>query len=261
MPVRGSSDTERILQVVFVVIFGIMLAMPQPKVYSLIDKAIYDYAMLADGARILVGASGGKDSTLLLEYFSNRMRRKSGTFSVTALHVQTDFAPPLGSEILDLLRSWNIPVDILNVNTLERVKPGRKMNCYWCSMQRRRELLGYAIENGYDAIALGHHLDDVLETLLMNMLYKGKLETMPPVFQYREYPMKIIRPLVYVEERKISSYSERSGWKSAVCTCNYQNNSGRKEARRRLEALTDGDGALKKRLLLSLKHIEPEYLP
>lgn len=235
--------------------------MPQPKIFSIIDKAVYDYGMIKDGARILVGASGGKDSTAMLEYLANRMHRTSSNFSVTALYIKTDFGPDFNPELRKMIEGWGIKFETLFVNTLERVKPGFKMSCYWCSNQRRKELIHYALDNGFDYLALGHHRDDVLETLLMNMINAGKLQTMPPVLQYEKYPLKIIRPLYYVPVSEIISHAKESGWKQMTCTCTYQDNSGRKKARSRLEALTEGDEAAKKRILMSLKHIDFNYLP
>ena len=135
------------------------------------------------------------------------------------------------------------------------------MNCWWCSTQRRTELLQYAVRYHYNKIALGHHLDDVLETLLMNILYRGELSTMPPRLTYKKYPVTVIRPLCYAGVDLIREHAVRSGYNSVTCTCCYQDNSGRKEARARLEALTDGDPDKKARLFAALRHRESLYLP
>lgn len=225
----------------------------QEKIFSLIDKAIYDFNLLKPNAKILVGASGGKDSTLLLKYFSNRLKRKNADFSITALYVKTDFAEDFNPELKELLQSWGIEVKTIYVNTLERVKEGFKMNCWWCSTQRRKELLSYAIENGFDAIALGHHLDDILETFLMNMLRKGEMTTMRPNFQYDKYPINIIRPLAYVPVDMIIDLAVQENWQRITCTCNFQENSDRKSARKKLEILTNGDNMTKRRIFDALK--------
>ena len=149
----------------------------------------------------------------------------------------------------------------LNVNVLERVKPGQKMSCWWCSTQRRTELLNYAIEHGYNKIALGHHMDDILETLLMNMLNKGELASMPPRLKYDNFPITVIRPLCYVSEVRLIEEAKAGGYAGFTCTCNYQDNSGRKATRAKLEALTDGDEAKKERLFASMRNIQPLYLP
>ena len=239
--------------------------MGQPHLFSLIDKAIFDYKMLPKGCKILIGASGGKDSTLLVEYFANRMRRfsskETADFSFSAIYFQTDFAPPFNSELKKLFAKWGVDFIEKKVDVLGRLKPGRKMSCYWCSTQRRTELIRYALGNGYDAIALGHHLDDILETLLMNMLGAGKLTAMPPVLQYEKYPLKVLRPLCYAPVRQIVEYADASGWQKITCTCDYQDNSKRKEMRSRLEQLTAGDEQSKIRMFTALKNINPTYLP
>jgi len=233
----------------------------EPKLSSLIDKACFDYKLIEKGDRILIGASGGKDSTALIKYFSDRKRRPDCGFEYKALFIKSDFAPDFPEGIMEKFREWRVPFEQLNVNVLERVKPGQKMSCWWCSTQRRTELLNYAIEKGYNKIALGHHMDDLLETLLMNMLNKGELASMPPRLQYDKFPVTIIRPLVYVSEKRLIEEAEQCGYAGYTCTCNYQDNSDRKEARRRLEELTGGDQAKKERLFASMKNIQPLYLP
>ena len=233
----------------------------EPKLSSLIDKAVFDYNLIEKDDKILIGASGGKDSTLLLEYFSNRMKRPDPGFSYKAIHIKSDFAEGFPEEISKMIGQWNVPFETINVNVLERVQPGQKMSCYWCSTQRRTELLKYAIDNGYNKIALGHHMDDILETLLMNMLNKAELAAMPPKLKYNNFPVTIIRPLCYISEERIIAHSREAGYGHYTCTCNYQDNSTRKEARKLLETITEGDRTKKERLFKSLKNIQKEYLP
>ncbi len=232
----------------------------QPKLSSLIDKACFDYNLIEKGDRILIGASGGKDSTALIEYFAERSRRPDCGFEYKALFIKSDFAPDFPAGIRELFGQWEVPFEQLDVNVLERVKPGQKMSCWWCSTQRRTELLNYAIANGFNKIALGHHMDDILETLLMNMLNKGELASMPPRLKYDNFPVTVIRPLCYVSEERLIEEAKAGGYAGFTCTCDYQDNSGRKEARAKLEALTDGDEAKKERLFASMRNIQPLYL-
>lgn len=235
--------------------------MGQPKLFSIIDKAVYDYKLIENGDRILVGFSGGKDSAALTEYFAYRKRQGRENFDFCALHVESGIGSSVLPELRSLLRSWNTELVSLNADVLARLKPGKTMNCWWCSTQRRTELNNYAMEHGYNKIALGHHLDDILETLLMNALYKGELSTMPPRLKYDKYPVTIIRPLCFADEQTIIAHARRSGYKSITCTCDYQNNSARKEAHKKLEALTGSDTAQKRKLFESLKNIKTAYLP
>ena len=232
-----------------------------PRLSSLIDKAVFDYNLIEKGDRILIGASGGKDSTALIKYFSYRVRRPDCNFEYKAFFIKSDFAPEFPEGIMAKFREWDVPFEQLNVNVLERVKAGQKMSCWWCSTQRRTELLNYAIANGYNKIALGHHMDDILETLIMNMLNKGELASMPPRLKYDNFPVTVIRPLAYVSEARLIEEAKAGGYWGYTCTCDYQDNSGRKEARAKLESLTDGDEAKKERLFASMRNIQPLYLP
>lgn len=235
--------------------------MGQGLVFSLIDKAIFDYRLINDGDKILIAASGGKDSSLLVEYFSNRNKRPDKNFSFEIVHIETEITKPINPELIKLFNSWNVEVKNIKVDVLKRLKDGHKMSCYWCSTQRRTELINYAVTNGFNKIALGHHMDDILETLLMNMLEKEELSTMPPFLEYEKYPVSIIRPLCYVQEQDIVEHAKKRGYISETCTCSYMQNSFRKKTRSRLEQLTDGDPVKKQHLFNSLKHIDPVYLP
>lgn len=235
--------------------------MPQPLLFRLIDKAVIDYNMIEKGDRILVGASGGKDSTALLEYLAHRSRRTDAGFSFCALHIATEFGGTLPEKITSLFQKWEIDIRTLQIDVQGRLKAGRKMSCYWCSTQRRTELLHFALENGFNKIALGHHLDDALETLLMNALEKGVFSAMPPALRYNKYPITLIRPLYYAAVEAIQRHAEERGYAGWTCSCNFQDNSTRRDARRRLALLTDGNSAQKTKLLYALKNIRSDYLP
>lgn len=235
--------------------------MGQPKIFSAIDKAVYEYNLIEENDRILLGVSGGKDSTVLAEYLASRKKRGRENFSFTCLHVQSDFAMPFSESLENLFSSWGISVQKVNVDVLQRLKPGKKMSCWWCSLQRRTELNNYAIQNGFNKIALAHHLDDILETLLMNALNKCELATMTPRLEYKKYPVTVIRPLCFVDEQAIINYVKQKGYDAMTCTCDYQNNSSRKLARSRLERLTEGDVNLKRHLFSALQNVKTEYLP
>jgi tRNA(Ile)-lysidine synthase TilS/MesJ len=234
--------------------------MPQPKLFRIIDRAVLDYSLIEENDRILVGASGGKDSTALIQYLAYRKRQNREQFSFSAVHVGTEIGSPMSPELLNLFAQWDVPVRTIPIRVLERLKPGRSMNCWWCSTQRRTELNNLAIAEGFNKIALGHHMDDILETLLMNMINRGELSTMPPRLKYDAYPVTIIRPLCMADEQTIIRHADSEGYISSTCTCTYQDNSGRKEARNRLALLTDGDAMKKQRLFMSLRNVKMDYL-
>ena len=255
--------------------------MPNPPLYRAIDRALSEYPMIERGDSVLLGASGGKDSTALAEFLASLKKRRCPLdFRLEALHVSTEFeeAPPPGNadfndgradgrknagfdSVRALFAEWEIPLHTVNVSVLGRLKPGKKMNCWWCSTQRRTELNNFAISHGFNKIALGHHLDDILETLLMNALDRGELSTMPPVLSYRNYPVTVIRPLCFADVAMIASHAKARGWYAATCTCAWQANSQRREAREKLKALTAGSREKKLMLFEALRHVKAEYLP
>lgn len=222
--------------------------MGQPRLFSIIDKACFDYKMIEKGDRILVGASGGKDSTAIIEYLSERKKRKNADFDFTCLFVKTEFGKNLPQNILDNFKKWNVNLIQLDINIEERSQKEKKLGCYWCSTQRRTELLRFAMENGFNKIALGHHMDDILETVLMNAVEKGVLGGMPPVLEYEKYPLKVIRPLCYAPQNVIVERAKEENYFGFTCTCSFQDNSTRKTAREKLKVLTGGDEKAKQRL-------------
>jgi len=114
---------------------------------------------------------------------------------------------------------------------------------------------------GFNKIALGHHLDDIVETLMMNMLYNSRISGMLPYLRYDKYPVSIIRPLALCEERQVIAFAEHKGFMSAACTCPYGRRSKRRETRARIAELTSGSSRLKRNLFESMSDVDDEYLP
>lgn len=233
----------------------------EKKIAKKIGKAIFQYKMIEPGDKILVGVSGGKDSLTLL--FDLIKRRKSFPipFEIEAAHIQTDFCTCCSKDKLrNLLDSLDVTYHIIDVPVLKRLAPGKKMNCYWCSTQRRIELLALARERGCTKIALGHHMDDVAETLFMNICYKGEISGMLPRFSYDNFPGVVIRPLVFVQEEEIIKYAENYNIKNTVCKCPYDKNSKRKEVRTLIRELAKNAEGVQKNILRSMHNVNHDYL-
>jgi tRNA 2-thiocytidine biosynthesis protein TtcA len=174
-------------------------------------------------------------------------------YTLESVHISSDFcACCKKSALAARLEGWGIPFTDIFVPIIGRLKEGRAMNCYWCSTQRRIELLRYAQENGFNAIALGHHLDDILETFFMNMCGAGVLKTMPALLRYRKYPVKLIRPLVYAEERHVIECADENGILKTACTCPYGRFSQRRVMREKIALFTGGSSDVKRRMLESI---------
>jgi tRNA 2-thiocytidine biosynthesis protein TtcA len=224
-------------------------------------KAVLERGLIASGDRILIAASGGKDSTVMAWALSSLRRALKFPYELQAIHISSDFCSCCKKTALSSqLEGWGIPFVDLYVPIVARLKEGRRMNCYWCSTQRRTELLKYAVEGGFNKIALGHHLDDILETFFMNLTAKGTLETMPMLLSYRKYPVSLIRPLGYLEETQIVSCAAEQGILKSVCTCPYGIHSQRREVRRRIAEFTGQSGAVKRRILAALSSGKEDLL-
>jgi tRNA 2-thiocytidine biosynthesis protein TtcA len=218
-------------------------------VEKLAAKAVWEQNLIAPGDRILIAVSGGKDSTVLAWALAALRRELGRDYTLEAIHISSDFCSCCKkSALAALLEEWGIPFTDRFVPIIGRLKEGEKMNCYWCSTQRRTELLRYAVEHHCNKIALGHHLDDIIETFFMNITGKGQFSGMPMLLPYRKYPVSLIRPLGYLEERQIIACAEEKGILKAVCTCPYGLRSQRRELRRRIAEFTGNSGAVKRRI-------------
>ena len=231
-----------------------------------IEIALRRYEMIAPGDRILVGVSGGKDSSCLARDLAIKRRWWETPFDVTACFIASDLnedglaGAADDSWIREKTREWGIPYVRIDVPIVGRIKKGETMNCFWCATQRRTELSRYARANGFNKLALGHHMDDILETLFMNMMKKGEFATMPPVMLYLHYPLTVIRPLALCEERQVIACARELGFISHTCTCGFNQGGARKTTRRLIEALTGGSSLAKRNIFNSMSHIKADYL-
>lgn len=200
----------------------------QAQLRGSVGKAIADYSMIAHGDHVMVCLSGGKDSYTLLDMLLSLKRSAPVSFEITAVNLDQK-QPGFPADVLpDYLHSLGVRYRIIEQNTyavVKRVIPEGKTMCGLCSRLRRGALYRYAAENGITKIALGHHRDDIVATLFLNMFFGGKLAAMPPKLLSEDRRHIVIRPLCYVPERLIARYATARAFPIIPCTlCGSQPN-------------------------------------
>ena len=233
---------------------------------SLVDKritrAIMEYRLIEPGDRVLTALSGGKDSLALAWNLARKSRGFPVSFRVEAMHLVTGFADPEQPRRLrELLDGWGLPLRIVDHPAAERAAAGSPPTCFGCARERRRLLLEEAAAGGFTKVALGHHMDDALATLLMNMSWNAELAAMPPKLEGAEGAPALIRPLILLQEDLLAKLVRAAGWPVESCVCPWAGESRRAEALEHLFRLTGGSSRRAWNLWKSLSNIKPALLP
>jgi len=207
---------------------------------GLAGKAIDDYRMIEPGDRVMVCISGGKDSHTLLDLLLSLQRSAPVDFELIAVNLDQK-QPDFPEQVLpDYLRALGVPFHVIEQDTYSVVKrliPEGRTMCSLCSRMRRGALYRYASEHGITKIALGHHRDDIVETLFLNLFHGGRLKAMAPKFRSDDGRHVVIRPLAYVAERDIARYARGRGFPIIPCNlCGSQQNLQRRAIKRMLAA-------------------------
>ncbi|GMA17197.1 tRNA 2-thiocytidine(32) synthetase TtcA [Deinococcus metallilatus] len=227
-------------------------------------QAITDYRMIEEGDRVMVCLSGGKDSYTLLDILLHLQKRAPIHFEVVAVNLDQG-QPGFPTHVLpEYLTRLGVKFDILTEDTYSIVKektPEGKTTCALCSRLRRGILYAHARRIGATKIALGHHRDDILETLFMNMFFGARLKAMPPKLQSDDGTNVVIRPLAYLAERDIQRYAEARGFPIIPCNlCGSQENLQRKIVGEMLEGWEREHPGRLQNVLRSLTRVTPSHL-
>ena len=185
-------------------------------------KAINRYELVKEGDRIAVCISGGKDSMLMAKLFQELKLHNKFSFEVKFLVMDPGYSPANRKVIEENARKLNVPITIFESDIFDSVYHVEKSPCYLCARMRRGHLYHYAQELGCNKIALGHHYDDVIETILMGMLYGAQVQTMMPKLHSTNFEgMELIRPLYLIREDDIKAWRDYNGLTFIQCACKF----------------------------------------
>jgi tRNA 2-thiocytidine biosynthesis protein TtcA len=236
----------------------------EKKLSRLVGQAIGDFGMIEDGDKVMVCVSGGKDSYAMLDILLKLRERAPIQFEIIAVNLDQK-QPNFPAEILpNYLTSLGVPFHIEEQDTysiVKRVIPEGKTTCGLCSRLRRGILYRVADELGATKIALGHHRDDILETLLLNLFYAGKLKGMPPKLRSDDGKHIVIRPLAYVPEKLLERYADDMQFPIIPCDlCGSQPNLQRGAMKQMLRDWEKKHPGRVENLFRSMHHIVPSHL-
>ncbi|MCE4061046.1 tRNA 2-thiocytidine(32) synthetase TtcA [Pandoraea sputorum] len=236
----------------------------EKRLFRLTGQAIGDYNMIEQGDRVMVCMSGGKDSYAMLDILLKLRERAPIDFSIVAVNLDQK-QPGFPEHVLpDYFRSIGVDFHIENQDTysiVKRVVPEGKTTCSLCSRLRRGILYRVAGELGATKIALGHHRDDIIETLFLNIFYGGKLKGMPPKLQSDDGKNVVIRPLAYVREPDLERYAEYKQFPIIPCTlCGSQPNLKRAEMKSLIRLWEKQHPGRIKSIFSALSNVVPSHL-
>jgi tRNA 2-thiocytidine biosynthesis protein TtcA len=231
---------------------------------SAVGKCIADYGMIAAGDRVMVCLSGGKDSYTLLDVLLSLKRSAPVGFELLAVNLDQK-QPGFPAQVLpEWLQAQGVPFRIIEQDTyrvVRRVVPAGSTMCGLCSRLRRGALYRFAAENGITKIALGHHRDDIVETLFLNLFFGGRLKAMAPKLLSDDRRHIVIRPLAYVAERDIARYARGRGFPLIPCRlCGSQENMQRVAVKNMLSAWEREYPGRTESIASALRHVELEHL-
>jgi tRNA 2-thiocytidine biosynthesis protein TtcA len=232
------------------------------KVHRRVGKAFGEFDMLAEDDHVLIGLSGGKDSLCCLDQLAKWQRKLPFPIRLSAVHVQTDI-PCTRDDTESMLHAFaaarGVPLHVRRTEVLATLD-GEPLNCFHCARRRRIVFFNLAKEIEANKIALGHHLDDIVETTLMNLFFNGSFSTMMPRQELFEGRTHIIRPLALVTERQVIDYATEHDYVRLTCSCEYADDSMRARMKRLIGDLEELYPDVRHNIFGAMRNIDTDYL-
>lgn len=229
---------------------------------SRIGKAIADYKLIEDKDRILVAVSGGKDSLSLLKLLNERKKWAPISYELIAIHVETDYKCA-NSRLIAKLKAFfkenGVRYRFEKIKILDPKDKEKRPSCFWCSWNRRKALFLAADKLGCNKVALGHHKDDIIETLLLNIFYHGEFSAMNPAQKLFGGKIIIIRPLCYVEEEALRRFARESKFPTQRCLCPNSEISKRRMMKGFIKKVEKDCKYVRTNMLRSIARVNKEY--
>ena len=224
-------------------------------------KAIHRYGLIQDGDRILVGVSGGKDSLTLLCLLQERRNRVPIDYELIPVHIDLGFDANRAEILKDFFEAQNLPyhIEFTEIGRKANSPENRENPCFLCSWERRKRLFRLAHQLKCNKVALGHHKDDIIETLLLNIFYSGEISTMLPLQTLFKGKITLIRPLALLEEKKIERFAQEMNLPFGPSGCPSSGKTKRKEIKELIEAVQMKNRRVKGNIFRSLSNVKLDY--
>lgn len=244
---------------------GKKLTRDERRIVSRAGEMIERYELIVDGDRIMVGISGGKDSYALLDVLLILAQRAPVNFTVVAVHLDQGWAGSHHQEVEQWLAAKEVESHIVrrdHASVVDEKLDGETIPCSLCSRLRRGALYDIAQDLNCTKIALGHHLDDAIDSLLLNMFHNGRLASLPPKLFAKDGRNVVIRPLLGSTEEEVSELARRRGYPLVSCTCPFvcSSNGERVRVRKIIDDLERFHPRIRQSLRRALSNVQPEFL-